>query len=89
MATVCLAAQMNGLSMVTYIIYIIMAFAVALLAGFTGGMPRGIIVTTRSGSTERADADANATTEASDHNIAISRGNCHPRSWMLSRKSGY
>ena len=61
---------MNGLSMVTYIIYIIMAFAVALLAGFTGGMPRGIIVTTRSGSTERADADANATTEASDHNIA-------------------
>ncbi len=70
MATVCLATQMNGLSMVTYIIYIIMAFAVALLAGFTGGMPRGIIVTTRSGSTEGDDADANAATEASDHNIA-------------------
>ena len=63
--TVGLAAQMNALSMVTYII---MAFAVALLAGLTGGMPSPRIITPRTGSTERADDDATPT-EATDHNI--------------------
>jgi type II secretory pathway predicted ATPase ExeA len=58
---------MNGLSMVTYII---MVFAVALLAGLTGGGPSWIIVSPRAGSTEGDDADANAVTETSAHNIA-------------------
>jgi type II secretory pathway predicted ATPase ExeA len=48
--------------------YVIMAFAVALLAllaGFTGGMPGPILSNPRSGSREGEGADANAAAEAS------------------------